>query len=313
MCSSTGNTDKIINDRGEDMLNMRYLETFLTVAEEGSFRRAADTLYITASAVIKQIDALEAEIGVPLFDRTHRGLKLTESGISLQKDAVMLMELSESAVQRARKAAESHDDVLYIGTSPVTPADMFTAVWEKVYTGWPQLKVQIVPFQNTAAGVRSVFEGLGRQIDIISGTVDRTHLAYRNCGGCVLEYCPVYAAVSRNHPLTAKKTISMKDLEGQTVMLMARGKMETMDQIREDLIRNHVRIVDFDFYDTEVFNRCEQEGLVLLTTEKWHRAHPMLKLIETDWEYKIPYGLLYAKEPSEKVRKLLELLQASVY
>ena len=53
------------------------LDTFVTVAERGSFTKAAEELCITPTAVIKQINLLEAKLGLKLFERSHRGLKLT--------------------------------------------------------------------------------------------------------------------------------------------------------------------------------------------------------------------------------------------
>ena len=54
------------------------LETFLRVADAGSFNKAAEEAFITPTAVIKQINSLEDSLGVKLFDRTHRGLTLTK-------------------------------------------------------------------------------------------------------------------------------------------------------------------------------------------------------------------------------------------
>ena len=56
------------------------LDTFLHVADAGSFNKAAEESYITPTAVIKQINLLEASLGVKLFERTHRGLILTKAG-----------------------------------------------------------------------------------------------------------------------------------------------------------------------------------------------------------------------------------------
>lgn len=55
------------------------LDTFLRVADAGSFSKAAEEMYITPTAVIKQINLLEGSLGVMLFIRTHRGLHLTEA------------------------------------------------------------------------------------------------------------------------------------------------------------------------------------------------------------------------------------------
>lgn len=58
------------------------LETFIKVAECGSFSKAAEDLFITPTAVMKQINALEKEISVTLFERTNHGLRLTKAGES---------------------------------------------------------------------------------------------------------------------------------------------------------------------------------------------------------------------------------------
>ena len=56
------------------------LETFIRAADAGSFNKAAEESYITPTAVIKQINLLESSLGVKLFERSHRGLTLTNAG-----------------------------------------------------------------------------------------------------------------------------------------------------------------------------------------------------------------------------------------
>lgn len=65
------------------MMYNPQLDTFICVVESGSFNKAAERLYISALAVIKQINALENSLDIQLFERTHRGLVVTEAGKSL--------------------------------------------------------------------------------------------------------------------------------------------------------------------------------------------------------------------------------------
>ena len=60
----------------------RKLTTFISVAEQGSFLKASKELYITAAAVMHQIDKLEATVGVKLIERTSQGTQLTAPDIS---------------------------------------------------------------------------------------------------------------------------------------------------------------------------------------------------------------------------------------
>ena len=95
------------------------LETFLRVADAGSFNKAAEEAYITPTAVIKQINLLEESLDMKLFERTHRGLKLTAAGKSLYQDARYIIQYCRDSVTRARNAMQEGDPVIRIGTSPI--------------------------------------------------------------------------------------------------------------------------------------------------------------------------------------------------
>lgn len=78
------------------------LETFICVVEAGSFSKAADKLFISPPAVIKQINSLEASLGLQLFSRTHRGLVVTEAGKSIYNDAKYIIGYCKESVKRAK-------------------------------------------------------------------------------------------------------------------------------------------------------------------------------------------------------------------
>lgn len=86
------------------------LETFLRVADAGSFNKAAAESFITPTAVIKQINLLEETLGVPLFQRTHRGLLLTEAGKSMYQDAKYIIQYCRDSVARAKNAVKTETD-----------------------------------------------------------------------------------------------------------------------------------------------------------------------------------------------------------
>lgn len=116
-------------------------------------------------------------------------------------------------------------------------------------------------------------------------------------------------AVARNHPLAAKKRLEIGDLYGETLMMVARGDSGVNDFIRNDLEKNHplIRIEDTpQFYDMSVFNRCAESGNVLLTIECWQEVHPGLVTIPVNWDYSIPYGLLYSLDAPDDVLRLVE-------
>ena len=292
---------------GESMYNPQ-LETFLCVAESGSFNKAAEKLYISPPAVIKQINLLEESLNLQLFVRTHRGLKLTGAGKSLCQDAKYIIQYCKDSVTRARNAMQQTEQVIRIGTSPMTPAQVLVDLWPKVQKYCPNIKFQLIPFDNTPENAREILGNLGANIDVVAGLFDETMLALRRCAGLELSREPICCAVSIHHPLARKDSLTVQDLYGQNLMLMHRDWSHYVDLMRDDLWKNHpqIHIVDFDFYDVSVFNRCENNGDVLMTIDRWKYIHPLLKTLPVDWGYTMPYGLLHAPKPSAHVQQFLD-------
>lgn len=284
------------------------LETFLRVADAGSFNKAAAEAFITPTAVIKQINLLEASIGVKLFERTHRGLTLTKAGKSLYQDTKYIIQYCRESVIRAKNAMQEEGSIIRIGSSPMTPAQLLMQMWPRIQTQCPDLKFQIVPFDNTPQNAKEILANLGKNIDVIGGIFDETMLGLRHCAGLELSKEPFCCAVSIHHPLAAKDKLTIQDLYGENLLLMKRNWSQYVDELRDEIWKSHsqIRIVDFDFYSMDVFNRCENGNDVLLAIPGWANVHPLLKVIPVEWEYSIPYGLLHAPEPSETVRRFLE-------
>ena len=157
----------------------------------------------------------------------------------------------------------------------------------------------------------SVTPNLGQNIDVIAGIFDDTMLELRKCNGFEISREPFCMAMSINHRLAQKECLEISDLYGENMMLMHRGWSNYVDLLRDDLWKNHpeIHIVDFDFYNVEVFNQCENSNDILMAIKSWEGVHPLIKIIPVRWNYGIPFGLLYSKEPSKKVKKLLKAIE----
>lgn len=288
------------------------LETFLHVADAGSFNKAAAERYITPTAVIKQINLLEDSLGVKLFDRSHRGLTLTPAGRSLYQDAKYIIQYCRDSVTRAKNAMQEDSNVIRIGSSPMTPAQLLMGLWAKINERHPDIKFQIVPFENTPENAREILGNLGNHIDVIGGIFDETMLDLRSCAGLELSREPFCCAVSIHHRLAVKDKLQLSDLSGERLMLMHRGWSHYVDQLRDDLWQFHpqIQIVDFDFYNVDIFNRCENTNDILLAISGWANVHPLLKVIPVEWAHSIPYGILHSPTPTPTVQRFLDAAQA---
>ena len=286
----------------------------MRVADAGSFSKAAEESFITPTAVIKQINLLEAELAVRLFERSHRGLTLTKAGKSLYQDAKYIIQYCRDSVTRAKNAMQEDTNIIRIGTSPMTPAQLLMPLWPGIQSRCPDMKFQIVPFENTPENAREILANLGKTIDVIGGIFDETMLKLRGCAGLTLSREPFCCAVSVHHQLAVKDKLTIQDLYGENLLLMCREWSHYVDALRDDIWKNHpkIRIVDFEFYNMDVFNRCESTNDILLAISGWANVHPMLKVIPVDWNFSIPYGLLHSPAPSETVERFLNAASDSV-
>jgi len=99
-------------------VELRQLRYFVAVAEDLHFRRAAERLHVAQPAVSEQVRKLEVDLGVQLFERTHRSMPLTDAGVALLEEARRMLRQTEVARQAARGAGERAAMRLRIGYLP---------------------------------------------------------------------------------------------------------------------------------------------------------------------------------------------------
>ncbi|MBD5100632.1 MAG: LysR family transcriptional regulator [Clostridiales bacterium] len=282
------------------------LTTFISVSENGSFTKAADALFITPTAVMKQINALEERIGITLFDRTNHGLQLTEAGKSFLQDAKYIIDYSDRAIEKAREI-DNKDKAqsIRIGTSIMTPAKFLLDVWAEIQKFNPYLKIELIPFENTPINSVEILKNLGKHIDIVAGLYDDNFLIERGCQAAHLYDKQLLFAIPVTNSLCSKHKIELADLKGQKVLLIRKNWNEYIDELREDLTASGVTIEEFEMFNLGAYNRAVQENVPIITVEGWEDVHPLLKIVPADWEYRIPFGILYSPTPSKQVKDFI--------
>lgn len=284
------------------------LDTFITVAECGSFTKASELLYISPTAVMKQMNTLEAHLDLKLTERTPTGVKLTAAGEIIYRDAKFMKDYSKKSLAEAKAAEHSYDTTFCVGTSLLNPAKPFMDIWYRVNKKFPDYKLHLVPFEDDHDGILSEIKKLGEKFDFLIGVCDsKAWLSL--CNFMPLGRYKKMIAVSREHRLARKSSIDLEDLNGETLMMVKRGDSGVNDFIRNDLEKNHPQIHIEDtpqFYDLSVFNRCAETGNVLLTIECWREVHPGLVSIPVNWDYSIPYGLLYSLNAPDDVKRFVD-------
>lgn len=284
------------------------LDTFIAVADCGSFTKAAEVLFISPTAVMKQMNSYENHLDLKLIERTSSGIRLTKAGEIIYRDAEFIKDYSSKSVSAARAALHADDTVFCVGTSLLNPAKPFMDLWYRVNSSFPEYKLHLVPFEDKHEGILSEIEKLGEKFDFLIGVCDSKEWLSR-CRFLPLGRYKKMIAVSREHRLAQKSRLDIEELYGEMLMMVKRGDSKINDSIRNDLENNHplIRIEDTPmFYDLSVFNRCAQTDKVLLTLECWQEVHPGLVSIPVNWDYSIPYGLLYSFDAPEDVLRFVE-------
>lgn len=287
------------------------LDTFISVADCGSFTKAAERLYISPTAVMKQMNALENHLNLKLIERTSSGVTLTAAGEIIYRDAKFMIDYSRKSVAGANAATHAYDTTFCVGTSLLNPAKPFMDLWYRVNKGFPDYKLHLVPFEDNHDGILSEIKQLGEKFDFLIGVCDsKAWLSL--CRFLPLGKYKKMVAVSREHRLAGKSRIDIEDLYKETLMMVCRGDSGVNDFIRNDLEKNHPQIHIEDtpqFYDLSVFNRCAETNNVLLTIECWQDVHPGLVSIPVNWDYAIPYGLLYSLNAPDDVLEFVKAVE----
>ena len=287
------------------------LETFVKVAECGSFTKAADDLYLTPTAVMKQINALEKELEVALFERTNHGLRITRAGESFLQDARYILEYVSRAEQKTREIFEGENRrSIRIGTSVMTPAKFILDVWSQIQSRMPTLKIELIPFENNPVNSVEILRNLGQHIDVVAGLYDENFLKERRCLAAHMYDKRILLAVPVSHALSAESLITPEKLKSRKVLFIRRGWNVYVDNLRDKLEATGVKTEDFAMFNISAYNRAGTENTPIITVEGWEDVHPLLKLIPADWEDSIPFGVFYSPKPSKLVKRFIGLLRS---
>lgn len=189
-------------------MDFRQLRYFVAVAEELNIGRAAERLHIVQPALSRQMQALEAELGTPLFDRLPRGVRLTAAGERMAIDARSLLADLDDAADRVRRTGKGELGALTIGF-------VDTMSWG----GLIPATLQILKRDHAGIALRLVDMSSLDQLDAVrDGRLDAGFAFYRDPDDRTLDGMTVIddrimLAVSRGSPLASRSSLRLQDLQ----------------------------------------------------------------------------------------------------
>jgi DNA-binding transcriptional LysR family regulator len=190
----------------EVRVNLRQLDVFLAVVEEGSFSGAARVAMLTQSTISQHMAALEEELGVQLLERSRNGVVLTEAGRILRKHARSLvgeLRATENAIRRHRGIEQTR---LRLGVSTIPGAYLVPAVLAKLGDRFPQLNLVVLQGDS-----RTVIDGLAaREIEagVIGKRFEERGLTFAEVGED-----RIGLVVDRHHPWAGRSPLTARELQ----------------------------------------------------------------------------------------------------
>ena len=196
------------------MINLRSLRTFVMTAEMGGLGRACARLNLSQPAASRQLQALEGELGVVLFEHVGRGLRLTSHGEDLLQRSRQLLTQSELLTEHARALRSGETGTLKVGATPQIIANLIAPFLPGYRRDQPGVDVQLN--EGGDPQQRSRLE---------QGEV---HLTIMPVVGGGLSYrllAPVHAlaVMLKSHPLARRRVIEVEELTRHPLLLLQRG------------------------------------------------------------------------------------------
>jgi DNA-binding transcriptional LysR family regulator len=192
-------------------MELRQLASFVGVAEELHFRRAAERLHLAQPSVSQQIRTLEAELGVSLFVRNRRGAALTAAGEALLPEARELLARAEQAAATARATGIGQRGRLRLSLTRSLTGGLAGAIVDAYRERYPDVDLDL-GVGNTMLHVEQLLEG------VIDVAFVRPPLEIPGLEELVLGREPMVCVLPKGHPLTKKSRVRPRDMHGEPLV-----------------------------------------------------------------------------------------------
>ncbi|WP_109807287.1 LysR family transcriptional regulator [Sphingosinithalassobacter portus] len=197
-------------------MELRHLRYFRAIGREEHFGRAAIALRVAQPALTRQIRDLESELGVELFERLPRGVRLSDAGRIFLAEVEEILSRVDRAVDRARRLGTGHLGTIRVGLSEIIAAHDFISHGLRQFRESEPAVVLELRSMGSMGQIQALKEGT---LDV--GLVYDAHLDDRDDG--VLECAPLgfgetMLAVHESHPLAARTSVTMAELADEPVL-----------------------------------------------------------------------------------------------
>src|SRR5580700_4005610 len=207
-------------------MELRHLRYFVAVAEELNFTRAAQRLNTAQPSLSQQIKHLEADVGIPLLDRSKRHVALTEGGKVFLADAKEILARLDRAVERAARAQQGRSTELVIGVVPAAEIKILPKLIPLVERSLPRVRLV---FHNLPSAEQKRLLATGSlDLGILRGPLDDPRLEVED-----ILWEKLVAGLPACHALARLKTVTIRQLNNVPFIMVSRkGSPELHDAVQ---------------------------------------------------------------------------------
>ena len=210
----------------ESAMNLQQVKYFLALADELHFWRTSEKVFITQSALSRHIKSLEDELGVRLFERDRRNVKLTSAGAFLKTEFARILADVDSATHRAKQVAVGEIGVIRIGHPASITFSLLPDILQRFAQKHPQIIVQMDEVYTTDVETSL----LTHRIDV---AFHREDAKSPELGSKLLMTENFALVVAADNPIGRKKRVDIRDLRNEWFVLPSlAGKSEHAAQLR---------------------------------------------------------------------------------
>jgi DNA-binding transcriptional LysR family regulator len=215
--------------------DLRHIRAFLALARAGSFTRAAGELHMSQPTLTVQIQQLETALGVKLFDRNKRHVALTPAGRDLLVPLERILIDVEAITTSAEELLEHRRGLVTVAALPSVSAGLLPRAIKRLSESYPGISVRV--YDGVASAVATMVKTGQVDFGISSQTYGDRELTSQ-----VLIMDRLCAVVAAEHPLSKKRSMSLRELAKHPLILMVKdsSSRQIVDQAfdREGLVSN---------------------------------------------------------------------------
>lgn len=295
-------------------MELRHLRYFVAVAEELSFRKAAQRLNISRPALSKQVKDLEDEIAVKLLDRDTVSVALTKAGELFLEDSQKLLVLAEQAIERASQAQSGHRGKLRIGSVGIIATDFLPKtlkIFNQKYPGVEVAFVEMLPAEQLDALAQGRIDiGFAYGKEVLSITSLRSLCVVHSYFG---------VAVSSQHPFASRKGVAFKEIRTETLLCLGGdGRSSHRETICEFFANEGLRpskVRQVEGFDSMVTLIAADQGITLLphALDLANQGVVIIPIVGTKVNLDFHMWAVWQRHlPSHQIKHFVQLLEERV-